>query len=266
MFTGGDDSGYSPSSWRTSATFNMMGSYTPTAIMLSGALSDYDISVTTTISSESNLSSEPLKLFVAATMDSVFYMGWNGLEHHQATFVEFLTNKSGDDINLDGLNNISLDFTWTMDQDWPNNTNVTWDISDLNIVAFVQNYSTKEIYQAESVRANEMSYDADEDGVVNSEDNCPNTYNPNQEDQDEDGAGDACDACDNANVFLVGNVNGDVENSTPVIDVFDVLYLSDLIKRDVYPGCTEEVADINGDGIINKQDAVLLAHGILGDG
>ena len=34
--------------------------------------------------------------------------------------------------------------------------------------------------------------DIDEDGVNNNEDNCPSTYNPDQEDTDEDGLGDDC--------------------------------------------------------------------------
>jgi hypothetical protein len=35
--------------------------------------------------------------------------------------------------------------------------------------------------------------DDDEDGLVDAEDNCPDHYNPGQEDSDTDGAGDACD-------------------------------------------------------------------------
>jgi hypothetical protein len=38
--------------------------------------------------------------------------------------------------------------------------------------------------------------DADGDGVSDDEDNCPNTYNPNQEDNENDGLGDVCDSDD----------------------------------------------------------------------
>ncbi|MEE2719628.1 MAG: lamin tail domain-containing protein [Planctomycetota bacterium] len=38
--------------------------------------------------------------------------------------------------------------------------------------------------------------DTDEDGVCDEDDNCPNTYNPDQADSDEDGSGDACDVPD----------------------------------------------------------------------
>jgi len=40
-----------------------------------------------------------------------------------------------------------------------------------------------------------IANDRDDDGVTDSVDNCPNTFNPQQEDVDEDGIGNACDNC-----------------------------------------------------------------------
>ena len=66
--------------------------------------------------------------------------------------------------------------------------------------------------------------DLDEDGFDEDVDNCPENYNPNQADIDGDGYGDACDVCDNENVFVTGNVNGDIDmNDEPIIDFFDVV-------------------------------------------
>ncbi len=265
MFTGGDDSGSSPSTWRSHA-LNMIGDETPVTIELSGGIDAYDVDVSVLISSEYDISSQQTRLFIVSTMDSVYYDGYNGLLHHQATIIEMLTSNSGDDITLDGTNDVQLNYEWTMDSNWPNLSTVQWDISDLNIVAFVQNYSTKEVYQAEIARANEMNNDTDDDGIVNSEDNCLNIYNPDQADIDGDGAGDACDACDNLNVYVLGNVTGDVENNEPILDLFDVLYLLDLVLADEYPGCTGEVADYTGDGIVNYMDAIFLVQDILNPG
>ena len=77
----------------------------------------------------------------------------------------------------------------------------------------------------------DLPSDLDEDGFDADEDNCPDHHNPSQADVDGDGGGDACDICDNANVFIVGNVNGDLDNENqPIIDFFDVIALLDHLQ------------------------------------
>jgi hypothetical protein len=60
--------------------------------------------------------------------------------------------------------------------------------------------------------------DADNDDIVDSYDNCPDTYNLNQEDADNDGIGDACDSCPNDGLNDADGdaVCGDVDNCPDV--------------------------------------------------
>lgn len=60
--------------------------------------------------------------------------------------------------------------------------------------------------------------DSDGDGTYNTFDNCPNNWNPNQEDCDGDGLGDVCDAVD------ATYVQSSIQNQTCHIDK-DVKFL-----------------------------------------
>ena len=100
-----------------------------------------------------------------------------------------------------------------------------------------------------------VNQDIDGDGIIAEEDNCPEAYNPAQNDLDIDGHGDACDICDNANIWVSGNINGEVaEDSSYSIDIFDLLRLSDLIVSDDDESCGYQISDMNGDGSVSLLD------------
>ncbi len=100
--------------------------------------------------------------------------------------------------------------------------------------------------------------DADNDGIYNGMDNCPDNYNPSQEDTDGDGIGDACDNCNN-DAFSVGNLNSDV-----MIDIFDIMLLIDLLTDNNPSECQLLAADVNSDNIVNVMDAIVLVQIIMG--
>ena len=103
------------------------------------------------------------------------------------------------------------------------------------------------------------------------EDNCPDTFNPSQSDVDQDGYGDACDICDNANVFVTGNVNGDLnQDDLPIVDFFDIVSLIDYLQQEeseifAISDCKSQAGDVNLDNNVNIIDVVNLVNLVLFD-
>ena len=84
--------------------------------------------------------------------------------------------------------------------------------------------------------------DSDQDGILDSNDNCILVANPTQIDSDADGYGNHCD--------------GDLNNNGFTNAQDYVLFRAQLGQPSVAP--TYNAADLNGNGFVNAQDAVLF--------
>ena len=142
-----------------------------------------------------------------------------------------------------------------------------WEHDQVYIQAVVQNLDTYEIFQATSWNINDLDPDPDGDGLTYLYDNCPNAYNPDQVDVDDDGLGNACDPC-NALVAVLGNVNLDAsgENYIPIINVADVLAMSDLLNDTGLPPNDCQQLDMLGNGTFNSWDLLALVEIIMNGG
>ena len=122
----------------------------------------------------------------------------------------------------------------------------------------------------------ECGADNDKDGIINCEDNCPNEYNPEQEDADTDGIGDACDNCQddyNADQMDADNDNtGDVCDSCTDTDGDEYGnpgYPANMCEEDNCPDVYNpdqievERGDIDCNGGIDVLDVLAVVNHIL---
>ena len=239
---------------------SFVGNSTPYDITINGFYNtdENEVSYEVTVSMDEDMSSTQQKVDIFVVEDNIWsYWGAVG-QYHNARNVarDWITN---DGLVLDiSLSGETQMFTGSFD------VSSAWDSENVQIIAVVQNYSTpKQVYQVAQVNINDMDPDVDDDGIMNGDDNCMNTYNPYQSDVDGDGVGDACDECNDI-VYVLGNINGDADISgDPIVDIYDILTLSDVIGSGETNPCMEGIMNINGDGSVNAVDVWFLIQIVI---
>ena len=232
----------------------MVGDDTPYEIDINGYIGE-QVSYDVTVSMDAEMSNYNQKLDIFVVEDNIWSY-WSGASsYHNARNVarDWLVTEN---VYISSAGE-SETFSGSFDLD------DNWNADSVKIIALVQNYTTKQIYQVSQVNINDMNPDIDDDGILNTDDNCIDIFNPGQEDSDGDQIGDVCDPCDNL-VYVMGNINGDTDGSgAPVIDLMDVLTLVDYLLLGDSNECQESVLNINGDGFINVVDVIVLVQSIM---
>ena len=132
-----------------------MAESTPLIMSLDGTTIDgAEISVQVSISSSRDMTaSDSLHLYIAATLDNVDYTGYNGEPHHQDVFLGWINDGLSGELLALGHEEVARTYSWTMPSNWPQNdyetswSQVEYDVSNLAVVAFIQNKYTKEVVQ-----------------------------------------------------------------------------------------------------------------------
>ncbi len=96
--------------------------------------------------------------------------------------------------------------------------------------------------------------DGDSDGITDSLDNCPATFNPDQADSNSNGIGDACEL-----------ICGDADNNS-LVTISDAVYLITYIFGGGPPPNSIVNGDADCNGLITISDAVYLITYIFGGG
>ena len=220
---------------------------TPYNIDINGLKDSLYVDYEVTITMDTDMANDNQYVHIFIAEDNIMSVWWifGDVDHNARNVVRKWDSVLNLDISQAG-DSQTFSGSFTIDDS-------AWNPDSIKVIALVQNSSTKEVFQVEQMNIN--NFDSDQDGIIGSEDNCPGLYNPGQEDMDNDQLGDVCDICDNANIWVSGNINGEVDvDQSYTIDIFDLLTLSDLISSDDSESCGYQISDVNNDGATNLLD------------
>ena len=148
MYTNGKDSGSNTNNWKNDprSYLSEVGLY---EISIQGSQSGNTLNFDVTSSSISNTSlSSDIRLYVATVLGHVKYPNSpNGLIDHHDAVIELLTGNSGKRMNYSSDVKLIESFSWSMPKNFINHSLIQWSSEDIKVVAWIQNYNSKEILQ-----------------------------------------------------------------------------------------------------------------------
>jgi len=147
------------------------------------------------------------------------------------------TLKVGETVSVEATKVLDKDGNWVI---WPS----------YQIITLQQEYKLgPDYWHSCNLTVLKASIDSDKDGVSDQEDNCPQNYNPQQEDIDGDNIGNVCDSCDDRDSDQ-DEIKNCLDKCLDEPENYNQ-YQDDDGCPDEKP---EEPKDSDGDGILDEKD------------